>query len=1185
MSRHSRRPKPARLRLNALEDRTVPAGSIGPFQAVSHSGSLVYEATGGGSLGLVVASDGFESGALGSAWSTYSSSATGRIQVSGAFGTASGTGALLMDSTASGPYNLNEAVWTVDLSGRSDATLRFSHAVFNDEPEGFAGPFSGHFDADGVAVSNDGVNWQPVFSAPAFFGGWQRESIDLRAALAGTGVSLNDPTFFVKFQQYDNFPLDTDGRGWDDVAIVGAGGPADMIELTVDGGQEIRVIVDGEGSLRPRASLIGPNRGAVLATATAAAPGGEAVLPPVVVPGRISETNPGPVTYQLKIEGIATTTPRPVTRNLGDYRVRVVLNADLDQEDHGGAANNTQGTAQSLAGNFIAVNRAGTVPPGPRDPARAAVLGTTDSSPSSGFVDEVEVNNPAPVVLPPVLDSAQDIDVGGWSLDDNPNFIAPTEIPHLQVDATGDGTFDYFKFTVDADFSFGLFYLNDPSFSMLGVVFDSTGLDVAYFDAFGFYYGDLFTAGEYYIGIGTYNVSILAGQLVGEAPAAGQDYSILMSVLDHATNPDGDDPLAEVEPNHPDLPEAPPPVLTDFAQDLDGETWVLNTDPAVTAGNTVPHVRVLATGDGSFDYYSFTVPAGGGRAIVGLRDDQFFSGFGYGLLTVFDATGAAVGFGSSFGEFDGVLPGGEYVVGVGGAPSGTFNGQLVGTAPQDGDSYTLNVSVVGHAYEPPTPDVYSVPMLSGEVLSVALTGLVPGAPIQVELLAPNGTVVATGDAAPTNVGVAIASFAVPVPANTHPGSTAAVYSVRVKPEIAGAPYNLVVTRGAVGELEGNETLATAQALPASPPGGGRRWLTGSLENTVQSITATDSGWWNGGGEHESFNTNYVTGLIEGVEYRSFYVFDTSGINGTVVSAALQAYNPGIAVDFGDGYISPDPTETFTLFDVTTPVAQLTAGGVGQTAIFDDLGAGPTYGSYVASPADNGQFVTVPLNAAGLALVQGGGPVAFGGVLTTLGGADVELLFGYSGGVAPTLDVTTRDADFYKITVPADYTLQIDTATPAGGAGAFVNTFDPMLKLYDSAGVLVASNDNGSADGRNALVNYTVTAGGTYYIQVLSSPLTAAPTEGEYVLSVLDTPIRGGSSGTGGGDGRTAGRAALRKVNALAAKDRGKLKGDAGGDGLALSADGLYTSHVTAARPVGPVAVSYTHLTLPTICSV
>jgi hypothetical protein len=60
------------------------------------------------------------------------------------------------------------------------------------------------------------------------------------------------------------------------------------------------------------------------------------------------------------------------------------------------------------------------------------------------------------------------------------------------------------------------------------------------------------------------------------------------------------------------------------------------------------------------------------------------------------------------------------------------------------------------------------------------------------------------------------------------------------------------------------------------------------------------------------------------------------------------------------------------------------------------------------------------------------------------------------------------------------------------------SYSPLIELFDASGALVASNDNGAADGRNAALNYAVPldAGGTYRIRV---GVTAGA--GDYTLQV------------------------------------------------------------------------------------
>jgi hypothetical protein len=62
----------------------------------------------------------------------------------------------------------------------------------------------------------------------------------------------------------------------------------------------------------------------------------------------------------------------------------------------------------------------------------------------------------------------------------------------------------------------------------------------------------------------------------------------------------------------------------------------------------------------------------------------------------------------------------------------------------------------------------------------------------------------------------------------------------------------------------------------------------------------------------------------------------------------------------------------------------------------------------------------------------------------------------------------------------------------------------MIKLYNSSGVLVASDDNSATDGRNAQLSYSVPTAGAYYIEI--APSTTNPTSnGEYLLTISFPP--------------------------------------------------------------------------------
>ena len=105
---------------------------------------------------------------------------------------------------------------------------------------------------------------------------------------------------------------------------------------------------------------------------------------------------------------------------------------------------------------------------------------------------------------------------------------------------------------------------------------------------------------------------------------------------------------------------------------------------------------------------------------------------------------------------------------------------------------------------------------------------------------------------------------------------------------------------------------------------------------------------------------------------------------------------------------------------------------------------------------------------------------------------------------------SNDVNCYVTHFNAGDMVTIGTQTPGDGPGQFVNLLDPKLELYDPNGTLAAGDDNGAADGRNALLQYTVTVTGNYVVRVL-----AAAQQGEYVLTIAvgfgvtaTTPVNG-----------------------------------------------------------------------------
>ena len=153
---------------------------------------------------------------------------------------------------------------------------------------------------------------------------------------------------------------------------------------------------------------------------------------------------------------------------------------------------------------------------------------------------------------------------------------------------------------------------------------------------------------------------------------------------------------------------------------------------------------------------------------------------------------------------------------------------------------------------------------------------------------------------------------------------------------------------------------------------------------VIELSATDTGWYNQSGSHIPSNLNYIVGnhSIEGIVH-NFSVFDLSSITMPVQSATLRYFNGESPPNREDGYQSPDPFETFSIFNVSTDIGILT-GGSGGVAAYTDLGSGTSYGLVDVTAADNGAFVEISLNSDGIAALNAsGGLIAFGGNITSL----------------------------------------------------------------------------------------------------------------------------------------------------------------------------------------------------------
>ena len=148
-----------------------------------------------------------------------------------------------------------------------------------------------------------------------------------------------------------------------------------------------------------------------------------------------------------------------------------------------------------------------------------------------------------------------------------------------------------------------------------------------------------------------------------------------------------------------------------------------------------------------------------------------------------------------------------------------------------------------------------------------------------------------------------------------------------------------------------------------------------------SATADNQGWWSGTVGNTDGNDIVFTGLAGRDVLRSFFTFDLSGVGpGEEIVAAVLAPTMGI-------YESSDPEETIGFFHVATPAAQVNDNDGASVSIFDDLGAGTSYGTFVVpmyGASDTARFAFV-LNAAALVDLNAarGGYFTIGGSLLSL----------------------------------------------------------------------------------------------------------------------------------------------------------------------------------------------------------
>jgi len=152
--------------------------------------------------------DNFDATTFNAAWARTGTS-TWRVQLSTTY-KAAGTRGCTFDSSASSSYQTSQLTLTTNASNHGQLSLSYKIRNVGDETH----------TQDGVYISNNGTTWTKVDSFPAISGAFSTRTVNISAAAATAGI-VPGATFKIRWQEYDNSPLSSDGVAIDDVALTG----------------------------------------------------------------------------------------------------------------------------------------------------------------------------------------------------------------------------------------------------------------------------------------------------------------------------------------------------------------------------------------------------------------------------------------------------------------------------------------------------------------------------------------------------------------------------------------------------------------------------------------------------------------------------------------------------------------------------------------------------------------------------------------------------------------------------------------------------------------------------------------------------------------------------------------------------------------------------------------------------
>lgn len=956
-------------------------------------------------------------------WTTYSGSANGRVRVSNLFGGFLSPTALVMDRNPNGPYTLNEATWTVDLTGQGNPVLNFAHNDLGDEEHAMPSTYTSRVNGDGISISNNGVNWYRIWSPEDQpVGEWRTFSIDLAAAAQAAGISLGANTR-IKFQQFDNQAAPADGRAYDAVSIVADALPEDWYSFVATTGQAISVALKGDtANSALRLDVFAPN-GNLLTTAVTAAPWADQLVNSLIA------TASG--TYTVRVYGdLPAEAP---------YTLNISKGAAMDVEPNTNAADSQDPGTSVVLGQIVSGGDSDRYRYNVRTGDVVTITTTTPGDGPNNFINSLD---PAVELIGPtgsVVASASNGNADGRNV--TMNYTA-TQNGVFTVRVYGEsGTGEYVLRTTG------------PSGGALPFVVSAiTPANNAYPTS---------TVSQITVDLSSAFVtsSVEAGDL--KINGIGAD---TVSIIDHNTlvfnvnSPlvDGTYNLAINAGSITSLQNRPIDAFT--------STFTVDRIPPKIIGTTISQGDFVGIGNLSFTAV-FNEPMMVSNFdssdwvladLVNVGTTYTSSSFSWDAntnsltinwtnipettlrLTLLSGNGHLEDMAGH--DLDGeatwplpptgsgnTIPGGNFVLDFTAEAVTSAFGSLTRETPDGSLIYTgSRASKIDFTSD---TDSYTISFEAGQVLSLELSGVPAYAPNLTLLDPSNGTVATATAAAGGTARIQTAAL-----------TTSGVYTIVVAADAGIGNYTLRAALNASMETsDSNDTIATAQDIAGSfivPRFGFDR---GAVVGTA-----------------EANSSDYFAFTLASGASLSALLAGASGLE-------LRLYDSGNNL-------------MFNVFPASAPIAAAVTN-------LASPGAG-TYYARVTNPTGTAQPYRLMLARNSSFDLESN---------DTLLTSNEVGLFGTALGMVST----SSDVDFFEFNVGASDTLTISTLTPGDGAGLFDNTLDPVLDLYNPSGVIVATNDNGGPDGRNAALTYAATTAGIYTVRVSS----AATTSGEYVLTV------------------------------------------------------------------------------------